>query len=252
MEAISCRGNGRQIATLSGVKGSYSPGSPSGSMGMSRSGGISIDTKWASAFQYLLPVPSRQNPTPKAPPNGSEQVPYAVADHDAVVNCDSGTICRRPLRRDRAKAWPSPRRLRSQSECLQEGSAVPIAAKSVLDYPCLQLRSECRAGKDASVVDSLPAAALARCGITGRKRLSCLRSSRQDQFCLSCPLFPEAVPHHRFSSHSHPAVNLPSRNRNAGGAQSCGRAFTCCKCLGKGCGLNRERLRTTVIAGSPS
>lgn len=71
--------------------------------------------------------------------------------------------------------------------------AVSTAAKSVLDHPCWQWRTECRAGKDASVVDSLPATALnaESQGESGCR--VCARVGR-DQFCLSCLRFPEAVP----------------------------------------------------------
>jgi hypothetical protein len=41
-------------------------------------------------------------------------------------------------------------------------------------------------------------------------------------FAFPAGYFPEQFLHHRFSTHSHPAVNLPSRNHNAGGAQSFG------------------------------
>jgi len=98
---------------------------------------------------------------------------------------------------------------------------VSIAAKSVLDHRCSQLQTECRAGKDATVVDSLPAAALYAESRAKAAVVFALESG-EINFAFPACCFPKQFLHHRFSTHFHPAASLPSRNHNAGAAQSFG------------------------------
>jgi hypothetical protein len=185
--------------------------------------GIGIDAKCASAFQLFLPLTSRQKPYAEgAVPNGSERLPHAVADPDAVVNCDVETISRGRgdiLRRlgllyvfsgHNRSASRKCQPLQSQRSLFSTTRArnfdlnrMPRRQRcSQLLIRSRQLLSMRNHGAKAAVVFALELVEI--------------------NFAFPACYFPKQFLHHRFSIHSHRAANLLFRNHNAGGAQSFG------------------------------